>query len=78
MFTKYIAEWKSGMVVDDNAESRIDPDFLALQNEKSTEGLSESVVQFMVQLTFISFCIWLAFNNVKPYLFSNNCQTLFV
>ena len=57
------------MVVDDNAESRIDPTFLALQNEKSTEGLSESVVQFMVQVSFISFCIWLAFNNVKLFLF---------
>ena len=67
--TKYIAEWKSGVVVDDNAESRIDPTFLAFQNEKSTEGLSESVVQFMVQVTFVSFCIWLAFNNVKLFLF---------
>ena len=42
------------MVVDDNAESRIDPAFLALQNERSTEGLSESVVQFMVHFGFVS------------------------
>ena len=57
------------MVVDDNAESRIDPAFLALQNERSTEGLSESVVQFMVQLTFFSFCIWLVHHNVKSFIF---------
>ena len=57
------------MVVDDNAESRIDPNFLGLQNEKTTEGLSESVVQFTVQLTFFSFCIWLVHNNVKSFIF---------
>ena len=37
----------------DNAESKKDQEFFVLQAEKSTEGLSESVVQTGVQLTFL-------------------------
>ena len=51
--TKYLREWTTGQVVFDNAESKKDQEFFVLQAEKSTEGLSESVVQTGVQLTFL-------------------------
>ena len=50
----------TGIAVDDNKESRMDEKFLELQMEKSTEGLSESSVQFMVQAVFFVILIALA------------------
>ena len=52
ILVKYKEEWASGEVVQDNRESAIDEEFLELQTERSTEGLSESCVQFMVQAVF--------------------------
>ena len=52
ILVKYKEEWASGEVVQDNRESSIDEEFLELQTERSTEGLSESCVQFMVQAVF--------------------------
>ena len=54
----------TGKPVDDNKESRMDEKFLDLQMEKSTEGLSESSVQFMVQTVFFVFLIFLALISV--------------
>ena len=40
-------------MVQDNRESLIEEEFLEFQSEKSTEGLSESCVQFLVQAVFL-------------------------
>ena len=58
----------TGKPVDDNKESRMDETFLDLQMEKSTEGLSESSVQFMIQTVFFVFLIFLAMISVMIYI----------
>ena len=67
MAREYVVEWRTGIPVRDNTESRTDPVFQNLQAEKSTEGLSESVVQFMVQLTFLGFFIWAVHHDVFKF-----------
>ena len=44
----------TGKTVDDNLESPMDEKFMEYQMEKSTEGLSESSVQFTVQTSSLS------------------------
>ena len=61
---KYKEERKTGKVVDDNIESPMDKKFLEFQMEKSTEGLSESIVQFMVQTVFFVTFIYIALESV--------------
>lgn len=61
---KYKEERKTGKVVDDNIESPMDKEFLEFQMEKSTEGLSESIVQFMVQTVFFVTFIYIALESV--------------
>ena len=46
----------------------MDGEFLDLQMEKSTEGLSESSVQFMLQAVFFVSLIILAVYSVIEYL----------
>ena len=62
---KYKEEWMTGKAVDDNIESKMDEKFLEFQIEKSTEGLSESSVQFMVQTVFFVIFIYMALVSVK-------------
>ena len=61
---KYKEERKTGKVVNDNIESPMDNEFLEFQMEKSTEGLSESIVQFMVQTVFFVTFIYIALESV--------------
>ena len=61
---KYKKEWLTGKPVGDNKESKMDEQFLDLQMEKSTEGLSESSVQFMLQAVFFVFLIFLGLISV--------------
>ena len=61
---KYKEERKTGKVVNDNIESPMDKKFLEFQMEKSTEGLSESIVQFMVQTVFFVTFIYIALESV--------------
>ena len=65
IFVKYKEEWMTGKAVDDNIESQMDKNFLEFQIEKSTEGLSESSVQFMVQTVFFVIFIFMALVSVK-------------
>ena len=65
---KYKKEWTTRKAVDDNKESMMDGEFLDLQMEKSTEGLSESSVQFMLQAVFFVSLIILAVYSVIEYL----------
>ena len=65
---KYKKEWTSRKAVDDNKESMMDGEFLDLQMEKSTEGLSESSVQFMLQAVFFVSLIILAVYSVIVYI----------
>ena len=48
------------MVVEDGGFSKKDDVFLQFKEEKSAEGLSESVVQFTNQLCFIVFFIFMS------------------
>ena len=64
IFVKYKEEWMTGKAVDDNIESQMDKNFLEFQIEKSTEGLSESSVQFMVQTVFFVTFIYIALESV--------------
>ena len=50
----------TGIAVDDNKESRMNEKFMEMQMDKSTEGLSESSMQFMVQAVFFVILIALA------------------
>ena len=63
--SSYHHEHATGTVVQDNEESRKDPTFKSLQLQKSAEALSESVVQFSIQLTFLSVFTWIAQAQVK-------------
>ena len=57
---KYVKEARTGFVVDDNGESRKDALFLDFRQEASMEGLSESIVQFMVQFNFLVFFLFIS------------------
>ena len=75
---KYKKEWLTGKLVGDNKESKMDEKFLDLQMEKSTEGLSESSVQFMVQTVFFVFLISLSLLSVIMYIYLENiCSSCF-
>ena len=54
----------TGKTVDDNPESPMDEKFMEFQMEKSTEGLSESSVQFMVQTVFFFIIVYIALSSV--------------
>ena len=54
----------TGKTVDDNPESPMDEKFMEFQMEKSTEGLSESSVQFMVQTVFFVIFVYIALSSV--------------
>ena len=53
-------EARTGAVVEDNGESRKDIVFLHFREEASMEGLSEAVVQFMVQFNFLVLFVFLS------------------
>ena len=55
----------SGKTVDDNPESPMDEKFMEFQMEKSTEGLSESSVQFTVQTVFFVIFVYIALSSVQ-------------
>ena len=46
--------------MQDNGGSVKDDDFFRFQIKKSSEALSESVVQFLIQLSFLTFFIWMS------------------
>ena len=52
-------------MVQDNKEGKKDASFKSIQLQKSAEALSESVVQFSIQLTFLSVFTWLSQAEVK-------------
>ena len=58
-------ECVTGKPVADNPESPMDEKFMEFQLEKSTEGLSESSVQFMVQTVFFAIFVYIALSSVK-------------
>lgn len=62
---KYKEECTLGKVVQDNRESQIDEKFFEFQAEKSTEGLSESCVQFMVQAVFFVLLMFFSLFSVR-------------
>ena len=55
----------TGKTVDDNLESPMDEKFMEFQMEKSTEGLSESSVQFTVQTVFFVIFVYIALSSVQ-------------
>ena len=55
----------TGKTVDDNMESPMDDKFMEFQMEKSTEGLSESSVQFTVQTVFFVIFVYIALSSVQ-------------
>ena len=67
IFVKYKDEFERGTVVQDNRESLIDEEFLEFQTEKSTEGLSESFVQFLVQAVFLLLLVFLSLFSVGAH-----------
>lgn len=67
LFIKYIEEKRSGVVVQDNGGSVKDDDFFRFQIKKSSEALSESVVQFLIQLSFLTFFIWMSQAHVSAH-----------
>lgn len=67
IFVKYKDECEGGTVVQDNRESLIDEEFLEFQTEKSTEGLSESFVQFLVQAVFLLLIVFLSLFSVGAH-----------
>ena len=67
IFVKYKDECEGGTVVQDNRESLIDEEFLEFQTEKSTEGLSESFVQFLVQAVFLLLLVFLSLFSVGAH-----------
>ena len=64
ILVKYKDECMTGKTVDDNPESPMDDKFMEFQMEKSTEGLSESSVQFMVQTVFFVIFVYIAISSV--------------
>ena len=67
IFVKYKDECEGGTVVQDNRESLIEEEFLEFQTEKSTEGLSESFVQFLVQAVFLLLLVFLSLFSVGAH-----------
>ena len=61
----YRREFTTGEVVQDNQEAKKDATFKSLQLQKSAEAFSESVVQFSIQLTFLSVFTWISQAQVK-------------
>ena len=55
----------TGKTVDDNPESPMDEKFMEFQMEKTTEGLSESSVQFTVQTVFFVIFVYIALSSVQ-------------
>ena len=55
----------TGKTVDDNLESPMDEKFMEFQMEKSTEGLSESSIQFTVQTVFFVIFVYIALSSVQ-------------
>ena len=64
ILVRYKEEYVTGKTVDDNPESPMDEKFKEFQMEKSTEGLSESSVQFMVQIVFFVIFVYIALSSV--------------
>ena len=64
ILVRYKEEYVTGKTVDDNQESPMDEKFKEFQMEKSTEGLSESSVQFMVQIVFFVIFVYIALSSV--------------
>ena len=64
ILVKYKVECMTGKTVADNPESSMDEKFMEFQLEKSTEGLSESSVQFMVQTVFFAIFVYIALSSV--------------
>ena len=64
ILVRYKEEYVTGKTVDDNPESPMDEKFMEFQLEKSTEGLSESSVQFMVQIVFFVIFVYIALSSV--------------
>ena len=62
---KYKEECMLGKVVQDSRESQIDEKFFEFQAEKSTGGLSESCVQFMVQAVFFVLLMFFSLFSVR-------------
>ena len=58
--SKYFQEGKNGIIVEDGGDSRKDEVFLRFKEEKSTEGLSESIVQFTTQFCFMVYFIFMS------------------
>ena len=56
----YHREFTTGEVVQDNQEAKKDATFKSVQLQKSAEAFSESVVQFAIQLTFLSVFTWIS------------------
>ena len=67
IFVKYKDECGRGTVVQDNRESLIEEEFPEFQTEKSTEGLSESFVQFLVQAVFLLLLVFLSLFSVGAH-----------
>ena len=65
ILVKYKEECMTGKTVDDNIESPMDEKFMEFQMEKSTEGLSESSVQFTVQTVFFVIFVYIAVSSVQ-------------
>ena len=65
ILVKYKEEYVTGKTVDDNPESPMDEKFMEFQMEKSTEGLSESSVQFTVQTVFFVIFVYIALSSVQ-------------
>ena len=61
----YHWEFATGEVVQDNEEAKKDTAFKSIQLQKSAEAFSESVVQFSIQLTFLSVFTWISQAQVK-------------
>ena len=59
------ADRKTRKEVGDNIESPMDKEFLEFQMEKSTEGLSESSIQFTVQTVFFVIFVYIALSSVQ-------------
>ena len=65
----YHREFATGEVVQDNEEAKKDTAFKSIQLQKSAEAFSESVVQFSIQLTFLSIFTWISQAQVKVKTF---------
>ena len=67
---KYYGEGKKGIIVEDGGDSKMDEVFLQFKEEKSTEGLSESVIQFTTQFCFSIYFVHMVIIMVSSSIFS--------